>query len=270
MASKVNPRIHRITTTFASPSRWYASKKDFPTFLHQDIKIRKMIKTQFKMGGISRIETERSASEMNLRIFTSKPGVIIGRGGALIEELKKKIKKDFFGSQKMKVNISIQEVQNPDTDAEIIVQSIRDQIEQRIPFRRALKRAVEQVMRSGAKGCKIQVSGRLNGADIARTEAVSQGRLPLQTLRALIDYSRGIAQTTMGTIGIKVWIYKGDVFDDGTTTVTQAPAEDRRRNDRNNNQRRRRPTAAQSGKTVLRKKADIDAAKQPAPVEAAQ
>lgn len=266
MATKVNPRIHRITTTFSSPSRWYASKKDFPIFLHQDIKLRRLIKTQFKTGGVSRIEIERSASELNLRIYTSKPGVIIGRGGALIEELKKKIKKDFFGSQKMKVNISIQEVANPDTDAEIIVQSIRDQLEQRLPFRRALKRGVEQVMRAGAKGCKIQVSGRLNGADIARTEMFAQGRLPLQTLRAQIDYSRGIAQTTMGTIGIKVWIYKGDVFEDDKNA--EPVQEERRTPNRNNGPRRRKPMTS-GGKTVLRKKADIDAAKQPA-VEAAQ
>lgn len=269
MGSKVNPRIFRAVTTFATPARWYANKKDFPTFLHQDIKIRQMIQKQFKSGGISRIEIERSASEFNLRIMTSKPGVIIGRGGVLIEELKKNIKREHFGSQKMKVNISIQEVQQPDTDAEIIMQSIRDQLEQRIPFRRALKRAAEQVMRAGAKGTKIQVSGRLNGADIARREFVAQGRLPLQTLRAKIDYTHGTAQTIYGAIGIKVWVYKGEVFEDDAET--KEPVKEERKPGRPMPQRRRAPARAaaptastpQAQKTTLRKKADIEASKAP-------
>ena len=213
MGSKVNPRSFRQTTTYALPSRWFATRQQYSLNLQKDILIRKLIQKSFRDGGIASVEIERSQGEIKIVVYTSKPGVVIGRGGVLIEETKKNIKQRFFGSEKMNVSISIQEVAEPDLQAELIYQAIRDQIEQRVPFRRAIKRAMEQVLRAGAKGCKIQIAGRLNGADIARTETIAQGQLPLHTLRANIDYSRGIATTVYGVIGIKVWIYKGEVFE---------------------------------------------------------
>lgn len=255
MGSKVNPRVFRRTTTYQIPSRWFASKQDFPRHLQADVEIRKMIRRRFKDGGVARIEIERSLGSLNITIHTSKPGVVIGRGGALIEETKKEVKRQFFGSQKMKVNMTIQEVANPEMNAELIFQSIRDQIEQRVPFRRALKRSMELVMRAGAKGCRLQISGRLNGAEIARRETMSQGRLPLHTLRAHIDYTRGIAQTLYGVIGIKVWIYKGDVFD-GEEVKEEVVEKKRPARPAPN---RRRVQTATGNKQILRKKVDVDA-----------
>ncbi|HLD21724.1 MAG TPA: 30S ribosomal protein S3 [Patescibacteria group bacterium] len=212
MGSKVNPRAFRTNTTFQYPSRWFASKQDFAKNLQKDVQIRQLIRKKFRDGGVARIEIERALGDLVVIIHTSKPGVVIGRGGAFIDELKKRMKKEFFGSEKIKITITIQEVPEADLNSELVYQNIRDQIEQRVPFRRAMKRAIGQVMRAGAKGSKVRVSGRLNGSDIARTETLTQGRLPLQTLRANIDYSRGVAYTVYGIIGIKVWIYKGEVF----------------------------------------------------------
>ncbi len=252
MGSKVNPRVFRRPTTYQIPSRWFASKNDFPTYLQADVQVRKLVRKKFKDGGVARVEIERSGGSLNITIHTSKPGVVIGRGGSLIEEAKKEVKRTLFGHQKMKVNITIQEVPNPEMNAELIFQSIRDQLEQRIPFRRALKRSMELVMGSGAKGCRLQVSGRLNGAEIARRETLSQGRLPLHTLRANIDYTRGIAQTLYGVIGIKVWIYKGDVFD-GEEIVE--PVVEKKRPE----SFRRRKIQTGGNKQILRKKADVEA-----------
>lgn len=252
MGSKVNPRSFRTTTTFQMPSRWYAPKQDFARVLQQDVELRKLIKRKFRDGGISRIEIERSLNDITMIVYTSKPGVVIGRGGVFIEELKKQIKTEFFGSKKVKINVNIQEVGDPDMNAELIYQNIRDQIEQRIPFRRAMKRSIEQMMRAGAKGCRIRLSGRLNGAEIARTETLSQGRLPLHTLRANIDYSRGIAQTVYGVIGIKVWIYKGDVF--GEEDLKEAPA--KRKQQRPRTRRKKITTGGQ--KFILRKKEEVE------------
>lgn len=252
MGSKVNPRAFRTTTTFQMPSRWFASKQEFAQTLQQDIGLRKLIKKKFRDGGVSRIEIERSLNDITIIIYTSKPGVVIGRGGVLIEEVKKTIKKQFFGSKKVKLNVNIQEVGDPEINAELIYQAIRDQIEQRIPFRRAMKRAIEQVMRAGAKGCRIRLSGRLNGAEIARTETMSQGRLPLHTLRANIDYSRGIAQTMYGVIGIKVWVYKGDVF--GEEDLKEAPVKRKQHRPRTN----RKQIATGGQKFILRKKSDVE------------
>ncbi len=251
MGHKVNPRSFRQTTTYSTPSRWFASKQDFAALLQQDVEMRKMIQKKFREAGVARIEIERAAGEVTIIIRSSKPGVIIGRGGSLIEELKKEVKRRFFGSEKIRVTINIQEVREPDINAELIYQSIRDQIEARVPFRRAMKRALENVVRANAKGCRITVSGRLNGADIARTETVTSGRLPLHTLRANIDYSRGIAHTVYGVIGVKVWVYNGDVF--GDETEEQEEKKPRRRPRR---QRKQMETGGQ--KVVLRKKADVD------------
>lgn len=252
MGKKVNPRSFRQASNYRTASKWYASPMHFAKNLQVDVELRKFLKTKFRDGGISRIEIERSSGQITVIVFTSKPGVIIGRGGALIDETKKEVKQKFFGSEKMKVNMSIQEVRQPDTDPELIVQAIRDQLEARIPFRRAIKRGLEQVMRAGAQGCKIQVSGRLNGADIARTEFVSQGRLPLTSLRSRVLYSRGVANTMYGVIGIKVWIYTGDVF--GEEEEKQEPK--KRPAGRKRAPRKRMTT--DGDKMTLRKKADVE------------
>ncbi len=249
MGKKVNPRIFRAVTNYQPTTRWFATKYNIASFLRSDIQIRKFITKKFRDGGIARIEIERAVGEITITVHTAKPGVIIGRGGSMIESLRQDIKRQFFGSQKMKVNVSIHEIKNPDLHAELIVQSIRDQLEARVPFRRAIKRSLDQVMRSSAKGCRIQVSGRLNGAEIARTEKVSKGRLPLHTLRAHIDYSRGIAQTMYGTIGIKVWIYTGDLFGDEKPDLDKKPVRQR-------SERQRLDTGGK--KFILRKKTKAD------------
>lgn len=223
MGHKVNPKAYRIGTVYQSPSRWFTKKQDFPAKLKEDLTIREIIKEKFRNSGVARVDIERSVGAVTLTIHTSKPGVIIGRGGSGIDELKKMIKKAVYGSTKMVINVSIQEVAKPDLSAELIVQNIAEQLEKRIPFRRAMKRAIESSRRAGALGVRITVSGRLNGAEIARTETLTEGSLPLHTLRANIDYSRGVARTIFGAIGIKVWIYTGDVFEGDLRKEEVAP-----------------------------------------------
>lgn len=212
MGKKINPRIFRIRTTVRPGSVWYANNQQFKKLLVSDTLIRKFLKVKLIDGGLSQIYIERAPGQLIIILQTAKPGVIIGRGGAGIEDLKKQIKKKFFGQEKIQIQINIQEVEKPDLSAELMVQSIKAQLEKRIPFRRAMKRALESMIRAGAKGVKIIVSGRLNGAEIARREKLVDGSMPLSSLRADIDYSRGAAQTIYGKIGIKVWIYKGEVF----------------------------------------------------------
>lgn len=214
MGKKINPKIFRLNTIGESSSKWFANAKDFPRILKEDVKIKKFIKIKFKNSGVSRIEIKRSSGNIEIIIHTARPGVIIGRGGAGVEGIKKEIKQTFFGNQKISITITITEISRPDLDAELILQGMTVQIEKRVPFRRVLKRAIEQVKRAGAKGVKVCVSGRLNGAEIARTEVLADGKIPAQTLRADIDYARGVVNTIYGTIGIKVWIYKGDIFAD--------------------------------------------------------
>lgn len=247
MGHKVNPRAFRQNTTYRTPSRWFAAPQDYVAYLQTDIKIRDIIAKRFRDGGVARVEIDRSAGEVTIGIHSSKPGVIIGRGGVFIDELRKQIKTECFGSEKIKITVNIHEVKNPDINSEIVYQAIRDQLENRVPFRRAIKRGLEQVIRGGAKGCKISVSGRLNGADIARTETVSDGRLPLQSLRAKIDYAYGTAATVYGVIGIKVWIYTGDSF--GNEVEEEKTEKKRKRRP----QKRRRKKKYGAG---LRKKTD--------------
>lgn len=213
MGQKVNPKGFRLGINKPWNSRWFATTKDMGKFLEQDEKMRKLIKKQLKDAGVSNIGVERTKGIITLVIKAAKPGMIIGRGGLGIEELKKKIKNDIIGRfTPTDVRITILEVERPTLDAELVMQSIATDLEKRIPFRRAIKQALSRVERAGAKGAKINVAGRLNGVDIARREHVGFGKIPLHTLRADIDYSRGVARTTYGAIGIKVWIYKGDVF----------------------------------------------------------
>ena len=208
MGQKVNPRGARVGVIFDWSTRWYSDKKNFAAQLKEDYKLRNMLKEKFYATGISRIDIERSASRMTVNLFTGKPGMIIGRGGKGIEDLKAEIEK-FVGHA---VNINVMEIKNPDADAQLVAENIAQQLEKRIAFRRAMKGSIQRAMKSGAKGVKVSMSGRLAGADIARTEQYHEGSIPLQTLRANIDYGFAEAKTTYGRIGVKVWVYKGQIL----------------------------------------------------------
>ncbi len=222
MGQKVNPKGFRIGVTNTWASKWF-SNKQYAMYLEQDVRIKKFVKTKFKDAGIDRIEIERSAGKVNVIIHTAKPGLIIGRGGQEIEVLKKTLSMNFIKDRSLQVNISVKEIKQPSLSAEIVLQGIVVELEKRVAFRRVMKRAIENVMRAGAQGVKISVAGRLNGAEIARCEMLSEGKVPLHTLRANIDYSRGMARTTFGAIGVKVWIYRGEVFTDEMKTETHRP-----------------------------------------------
>ncbi|MFA5135121.1 MAG: 30S ribosomal protein S3 [Patescibacteria group bacterium] len=210
MGHKVHPRVFRIGTIGSWKSKWF-SDKTYAELLEQDIKIRRYISKKFKEAGVASIEIVRSGGAVEVNLHTSKPGLIIGRGGAGADELKKEIKKQFL-PKKANLNLNIHEVSKPYLSGQLVCQNIIEQLEKRIPFRRVAKRAIDQVMQAGAKGVKIIIGGRLNGAEIARSEKFSQGSVPLHTLRADIDYARGAARTTYGAVGVKVWIYRGEIF----------------------------------------------------------
>lgn len=212
MGQKVNPVGFRIGGLQAWQSKWYANKHTYATLLQQDIKIRRFLKHKLREALVDRIDMERSRNTMTITVHAAKPGVVIGRGGAGIEELKKHITRTYL-PPKTVLNINIQEVRQPSLSASIMVQNIIDELEKRTAFRRIMKQSLQRIMRDGAKGAKIQIKGRLNGSEIARSEMLAEGLIPLHTLRANIDYSRGAAQMTYGKIGVKVWIYKGEVFD---------------------------------------------------------
>ena len=219
MGQKVNPHGARVGVIFDWSTRWYAGKKDFANNLVEDHKLREMLKEKYYATGISHIDIERTAQTITVNIFTAKPGMIIGRGGAGIEALKKDIT-EFLGRP---AHINVMEIKQPDADAQLVAENIAQQLEKRISFRRAMKKCLGSAMKAGAKGIKIKVSGRLGGADIARTEGYHEGSIPLQTLRANIDYGFAEAKTTYGRIGVKVWIYKGQVLPTGKKVVEQAP-----------------------------------------------
>jgi small subunit ribosomal protein S3 len=206
MGQKVNPVSFRMGMSQSWKSKWF-SDKNYVKYLQQDVLVRKYLKKKLRDAGISRIEIKRSADEFSIIIFSSRPGIIIGRGGTGIEELKKDLGKKYIKDVKS-LKLSIEEVKKPMLSAGVVVQSIIDQIEKRMPYRKVMKKTIEKVMEAGAKGVKVKVAGRLNGVEIARKETLGEGRLPLHTLRANIDYSRGVAATTYGSIGVKVWIYK--------------------------------------------------------------
>ncbi|MBR1805767.1 MAG: 30S ribosomal protein S3 [Selenomonadaceae bacterium] len=223
MGQKVHPHGIRLGIVKTWDAKWYADK-DFATNLHEDIKIRKAIKTdkQLSSAGVSRIEIERSEKRLKLTIHTAKPGMVIGRGGAGIEDIKNKLKK----LTEKRVDINIMEIRQPDLDALLVAENIASQLERRIAFRRAMKQAVGRTMRLGAKGIKIACSGRLGGAEIARSESYREGSIPLHTLRADIDYGFAEANTTYGRIGIKVWIFKGEILPDKKDKVRQPEGSD--------------------------------------------
>jgi small subunit ribosomal protein S3 len=207
VGQKVNPKGFRVGVIRDWDSRWYA-RKEYSDYLLEDYQIRKYLKKRLYDSGISRIEIERAAGRIKVNIFTAKPGIVIGRGGAEVESLKKALEK-MTGK---KVNIYINEVKKPELDAQLVAESVASALERRIAFRRAMKQAVGRTMRMGAGGIKLMCAGRLGGAEIARTEWVSEGKVPLHTLRADIDYAVAEADTTYGKIGIKCWIYKGEVL----------------------------------------------------------
>ena len=208
MGQKVNPHGARVGVIFDWSTRWYSNKKNFAKQLKEDYELRKMLKEKFYSTGISRIDLERSANRMTVNIFTGKPGMIIGRGGKGIEELKNEIEA-FVGHE---IHLNVLDVKSPDTDAQLVAENIAQQLEKRIAFRRAMKQSIQRAMKAGAKGVKVSIGGRVGGADIARTEHYHEGSIPLQTLRANIDYGFCEAKTTYGRLGIKVWIYKGQVL----------------------------------------------------------
>lgn len=214
MAQKINPIIHRIPTTQTWRSKWFASdSKQFKKLLRQDVEIRKMFKKKLPDAGIDKVEIERSPDQLIINVYTSKPGVVIGRGGQGAESLKKDIKSKLLNAEKINLQINIKEVNQPQLSASIMAQNMAQDLIKRIPYRRTMKRALDQIMKAGAKGAKIELKGRLDGAEIARKERLQSGNVPLQTFRADIDYSRTAAFTTYGAVGLKVWIYKGEIFE---------------------------------------------------------
>ena len=220
MGQKVNPHGARVGVIFDWSTRWYAGKKDFANNLVEDFNLRKMLKEKFYSCGISRIDIERSASRMTVTLFAGKPGMIIGRNGKGIEDLRAEVEK-FVGHA---VNIRVMDVKSPDADAQLIAENIAQQLEKRIAFRRAMKQSIMRANKAGAKGVKIAIGGRLGGADIARTEHYHEGSLPLQTLRANIDYGFAEAKTTYGRLGVKVWVYKGQILPKPKKTAQPAAA----------------------------------------------
>ncbi len=211
MGHKINPTSLRIKITETWKSKWF-SKSNFAKQLQEDVRIREYLEVHLKKAGLVRIDIERfNDGTITVIIKTTKPGLIIGKGGAGIEELKKKIKQKLKIKQELKVNI--EEIRDVNMQAQVIANGIVEQLEKRVAFRKLMKQSLEQIMNAGAKGAKVAIGGRLNGADIARTEHLSSGKIPLHTLRADIDFARSTAFTTYGTVGVKIWIYKGDVFE---------------------------------------------------------
>src|SRR5512140_2630003 len=227
MGQKVHPYGFRLGVTKTWRSRWFA-KQDYSKLLHEDLDLKELLRERLKAAGISSIEVDRPGNKLRITIRTSRPGIIIGRKGAEIEKLKqdlaKKTKRDVF--------IDIQEVHKPELDAQLVSESIALQLEKRVAFRRAMRKAVDSALRFGCKGIKVRVSGRLNGAEIARTEWYLQGQLPLHTLRADIDYGFSQAYTTYGVIGIKCWVYKGEIIEGKGGRIIREPEPRRQPRDR--------------------------------------
>ncbi len=208
MGQKVNPHGMRLGIVKDWDAKWYADKYKFADLLHEDLKIRKYIKNKLYSSGISKVVIERAANRIKLDIHTARPGMVIGRGGSEVDVLRR----DLENMSDKKVQINVIEVKRPEMDAQLVAESVAEQLERRVSFRRAMKQTMTRTMRFGAKGFKIQSSGRLGGAEMARTEGYSRGSVPLHTLRADIDYGFAEASTTYGKIGVKVWINKGEVL----------------------------------------------------------
>mgnify|MGYP000997457989 FL=1 len=224
MGQKINPTGFRLPVTRDWTSRWYAEGRNFARTLGEDLKVRSFLQKKLRNASVSRILIERPAKNARITIYSARPGVVIGKQGQDIEVLKNEVQK-MMG---VPVHVNIEEVRRPELDAQLIADSITQQLEKRVMFRRAMKRAMQNAMRLGAQGIKIMSAGRLNGAEIARTEWYREGRVPLHTLRANIDYGFSEANTTYGVIGVKVWVYKGDNFGEEAQAQEKTEREDRR------------------------------------------
>ena len=257
MGQKIHPTGFRLAVTRDWASRWYATSKNFPQMLKEDIEVRDYLKKKLAHASVGRVIIERPAKNARVTVFSARPGVVIGKKGEDIENLKS----DLQRRMGVPVHVNIEEIRKPEVDAQLIADSIAQQLEKRIMFRRAMKRAMQNAMRLGAQGIKIMSSGRLNGAEIARTEWYREGRVPLHTLRADIDYGTSEAKTTYGIIGIKVWVFKGEVMakNDQLAATPEAPAEETLR-------RPRKPAGARDGDKPAGAKRP--AARKPAAVKA--
>lgn len=217
MGQKVHPVGFRLGVIKDWDAKWYAGKRDYATLLHEDIRLRRLVKKRFYTAGVSRIEIERAANRVKVTIFTARPGMVIGKGGGEVDKMKAELEK-VTGKQ---VQINIVEIKVPELDAQLVAENIAFQLERRVSFRRAMRQAMQRATRLGALGIKTAVSGRLGGAEIARYEWVPEGSIPLHTLRADIDYGFAEAKTTYGQIGVKVWIYKGEVLPERAGTAAK-------------------------------------------------
>src|SRR5918993_1103548 len=224
MGQKVNPIGIRLGITREWTSKWYASTKNFPSHVYTDHLVREFLKKRLVEASVSRIQIERAARKVNITIHTARPGIVIGKKGEDIEKLRGQVSK-MMKMPAVDVRLNIAEIRKPELDAQLVADGIAQQIEKRVMFRRAMKRAVMNTMRSGALGVKVRLSGRLNGSEIARTEWAREGRVPLHTFRADIDYGLGEARTTYGVIGVKVWIFKGEVFEKSELAAQAAEVE---------------------------------------------
>ncbi|MCL2524402.1 MAG: 30S ribosomal protein S3 [Betaproteobacteria bacterium] len=225
MGQKIHPTGFRLAVTKNWSSRWYADSKEFPGMLQEDVKVREYLKRKLAHASVGRVLIERPAKNARVTVFSARPGVVIGKKGEDIEQLRTDLQR-IMG---VPVHVSIEEIRKPEVDAQLIADSIAQQLEKRIMFRRAMKRAMQNAMRLGAQGIKVMSAGRLNGAEIARSEWYREGRVPLHTLRADIDYATSEALTTYGIIGIKVWVYKGDLLDRNEQPEVVEPASEERR-----------------------------------------
>ncbi len=217
MGQKVHPVGMRIGIIRDWESKWYANKKDYQGLLHEDLKIRQFVFKRLKDAAVSRVQIERAANRINVTVHTAKPGMVIGKGGTEVDNLRNQLS-TITGKR---VHINIVEIKHADLDAKLVADNVAQQLERRVAFRRAMRQAMQRTLRAGAKGIKVQVSGRLGGADIARTEGYAEGTVPLHTLRADIDYALTEAHTTYGRIGVKVWIYRGEVLPTKTRKETE-------------------------------------------------
>ena len=224
MGQKVNPLGMRLGITRDWVSKWYASKKQFATLVHTDFRVREFLKKKLSDASVSRVLIERAAKKVNITIQTARPGIVIGKKGEDIEKLRAEVAK-LLGMPLHDVRLNIAEIRKPELDAQLVAEGIAQQLERRVQFRRAMRRAVTNTMRIGAEGIKVRVSGRLNGAEIARSEWYREGRVPLHTFRADIDYGLAEAKTTYGVIGVKVWVFRGEVRDTGEAAATTETAE---------------------------------------------
>ena len=222
MGQKVHPIGIRLGITKDWDSKWYADSREFPELVHADFKIRQFVKEKLKDASVSRIQIERPAKKAHITIHTARPGIVIGKKGEDIENLRAQVSR-MLDMDLKDVRINIAEIRKPELDAQLVAEGIAQQLERRVMFRRAMKRAVTNTMRLGAQGIKVKVAGRLNGAEIARSEWYKEGRVPLHTFRADIDYGLAESMTTYGVIGVKVWIFRGEVFDSQHDSAGEAP-----------------------------------------------